>query len=126
MMEATIKFELKRFEVEMRIAAQDGGALWEKLNATLDFLEKRGATPITVATPTAAPQSSPEGPGSPVSLGHRTKGFGPRTKGGAPHICPIHHVEMKKRTKNGKTWYSHKAINPETGEEYWCNEGKGK
>lgn len=110
-MEATIKFELKRFEVEMRIAAQDGGALWEKLNATLDFLEKRGATPITAAAPTAAPQSSPEGP---------------RTKGDAPHICPIHHVEMKKRTKNGKTWYSHKAISPETGEEYWCNEGKGK
>ena len=105
-MEATIKFEMKGFEVAMRIAAQDGGALWEKLNATLDFLEKRGATPITVATPTAAPQTTP--------------------KDDAHHICPIHHVEMKKRTKNGSEWYSHKAVNPETGEEYWCNEGKGK
>lgn len=30
-------------------------------------------------------------------------------------MCPIHHCEMKRRDKDGKTWFSHKA---EDGS--WC------
>jgi len=35
-------------------------------------------------------------------------------------VCPIHHVAMRKRTKNGDTWWSHRAVDPDTGQEYWC------
>ena len=36
-----------------------------------------------------------------------------------PAWCPIHECEMKKWSKNGKVWYSHKT------EEGWCT-GKAK
>ena len=34
------------------------------------------------------------------------------------HICPIHHVEMTRWSKNGRSWYAHRLENG-----YWC---KGK
>jgi len=35
-------------------------------------------------------------------------------------VCPIHHVAMKRREKQGDVWWSHKAVDPSTGAEYWC------
>ena len=34
-------------------------------------------------------------------------------------VCPIHGVQMKQWSKNGRTWYAHRW------EDYWCN-GKQK
>jgi hypothetical protein len=36
-------------------------------------------------------------------------------------LCPIHQCEMKKREKDGKTWYSHK-----TEDGSWCYGRKAK
>ena len=43
----------------------------------------------------------------------------PKTPEGNP-ICPKHGAPMKKREKQGDTWYSHQIVDPKTGEECWC------
>jgi hypothetical protein len=63
-----------------------------------------GASPHTAfATPShAADEAEPEG------------------EPDRPDWCPIHHVTMKSRTRDGQTWYSHKV-----GDE-WCRGKNGK
>ena len=35
-------------------------------------------------------------------------------------ICPRHGVPMKQRTRNGDLWFSHKLMDPGTGETLYC------
>jgi len=35
-------------------------------------------------------------------------------------ICPRHNVPMRKREKQGDTWYSHTVTDPVTGESLYC------
>jgi len=35
-------------------------------------------------------------------------------------ICPRHNVPMRKREKQGDTWYSHTITDPVTGESLYC------
>ena len=41
------------------------------------------------------------------------------TPDGLP-LCPRHGDVMRKREKQGDTWYSHRVIDPATGEELFC------
>lgn len=41
-------------------------------------------------------------------------------------ICPKHGEVMKKREKQGDSWYSHRVIDPATGEELYCRGYAGK
>lgn len=47
------------------------------------------------------------------------------TPDGLP-ICPRHQAVMKKREKQGDTWYSHRVFHPTTGEELFCRGYAGK
>jgi hypothetical protein len=42
-----------------------------------------------------------------------------RTPTGEP-LCSRHGVVMSRREKQSDTWFSHKIIHPETGEELYC------
>lgn len=41
-------------------------------------------------------------------------------------LCPKHGEIMRKREKQGDTWYSHRVIDPTTGEEKFCRGYHGK
>ena len=41
-------------------------------------------------------------------------------------ICPRHGEVMQRREKQGDIWYSHRVIDPDTGEECWCKGRPGK
>ena len=69
------------------------------LTKAVEYMKTKGAKPITTAQPAAA---------------------APAAAGPASAICPTHHVKMSRRTKNGESWYSHKAVDAETGAEYYC------
>ena len=43
----------------------------------------------------------------------------PKTPGGLP-LCTKHNVEMRQRQKQGDSWFSHKIIDPASGEERFC------
>lgn len=43
----------------------------------------------------------------------------PRTPEGLP-ICPKHNEPMRKREKQGDTWFSHRVTDPATGENQYC------
>ena len=93
---ASIKFTLNGFNAMLTLRADSGADLLPKLEAAMDWLARKGATPTA---------SNGNGSNSQAE-----------TK-----ICPIHQEPMKlRRAKGGDSWYSHKAVNPETGEEYWC------
>jgi len=47
------------------------------------------------------------------------------TPDGLP-ICPKHGEVMTRREKQGDTWYSHRLIDPATGEELYCRGHEGK
>ena len=48
-----------------------------------------------------------------------------RTPEGLP-ICPKHNAVMKKREKQGDTWFSHRVIHPSSGEELYCRGYRSK
>jgi hypothetical protein len=77
------------------------------ITSSIAYLKEHGAT-----SPPA--QAGPAAPGPAAQAG------GPSTQ-----VCPIHHVTMKRREKDGDAWYSHQAIDPNTGQEYYCK-GKAK
>ena len=94
-----IKFRLNGFDTMLTLRADSGADLLPKLEAAMDWLAKKGATPTG-------------GNGQHCTVRSSTV---PEAK-----VCPIHHVRMKRREKNGQSWWSHKATDPDTGEEYWC------
>ena len=88
---ANIKFRLNGFDTMLTLRADSGADLLPKLEAAMDWLAKKGATPTG------------NGNGQPEAK-----------------VCPVHHVKMRRREKNGQSWWSHRATDPDTSEEYWC------
>lgn len=96
---ATVKYELTGYEVLFTMRDANAHALATKrVPALLKLLSEQGATPCK-------------------SWG------GNKSNGKEKHICPVHQVEMQLFEKEGRKWYSHKAVDPQTDDEYWC---KGK
>jgi hypothetical protein len=100
----SIEFELSGYRATLALDGENGTDLLCKAPAVVKALEGLGASPTAQAL--------------------ASKGNGaaePETK-----ICPLHHAPMKRRTgKGGDVWYSHKAVDPDTGAEYWCR-GKAR
>lgn len=97
---ATVKVMLSGYEVLFTMRDQSAHALLTKrLPGALKTMSEMGATP--------APAWSGKGGGKDTS---------------ERHVCPIHSVEMKRFERDGRSWFSHKAIAPD-GSETWC---KGK
>ena len=84
------------FEECLTLRGDSGLELLDKAAAARKRLVDQGATPIN------------------RNNNHRSD------QAGQKRVCPIHHVEMRARTKHGETWFSHKAVDPDTGENYWC------
>lgn len=98
----TIHFTLSGYQTELTVYGNSGAELLKKARPAIAGLEKMGAEPT-----------------APIAAGNGGNGDAqPETM-----ICPLHHTQMKLRTGQGGSWYSHKAVNPDTGQEYWC---KGK
>lgn len=95
-----IKFTFNGYDTMLTLRGDSGADVLPKLQTAIGWLADHGAEPN----------------GGSIA---RDNGNG---NGNEPeaHVCPIHHVAMRRREKNGDVWYSHKAINPETGAEYWC------
>jgi len=114
--EAPASFNVKAvspqgFDIMLTLRDSDTANLMARVEGALDWLVKQKFTPT--------PQRY--GGGNANASGQQAGGNGgePETK-----VCPLHHVAMKRRTgKGGDTWYSHKAVNPDTNEEYWCKGG---
>jgi hypothetical protein len=100
----TFDFELSGYKAALTLDGESGAELLGKAPAVIKALEDLGASPTAQVV--------------------ASKGNGaaePETK-----ICPLHHTPMKRRTgKGGDVWYSHKAVDPDTGAEYWCR-GKAR
>jgi hypothetical protein len=93
-----LKFQFKGYDSMLTLRGESGAEVLPKLEAAITWLSDHGACGL-------------------ISFG------GNGTEGGnepEAKVCPIHHVQMRRREKHGDVWWSHKAINPETGEEYWC------
>ncbi len=90
------------FACQLTLRGASGGEVLTKAAAAVTYLVGRGAQPDgyrpAVATPAAAATPDPSD----------------------PSWCAIHNVQMKAHTKDGNTWYSHKA--PDGS---WCRGGKG-
>jgi hypothetical protein len=57
-----------------------------------------------------------------LQLGYRPAGAGDgwqRTAEGTP-LCPRHMVAMRRREKQGDSWFSHAVVHPQTGESLFC------
>jgi hypothetical protein len=89
-----IKFIFDGYDTMLTLRGESGAEVLPKLKDAIGWLAEHGAQPNDYAS---------------------GNGSEPET-----HVCPIHHVAMRRREKQGDVWYSHKAINPDTGEEYWC------
>ena len=88
-----VKFVLNGYDAMLTLRDTSGLPLLRKAAALGKALNEMGATPTARGT---------------------------RGNGAAPKVCPVHHVEMRRHERSGQVWYSHKAINPDTGVEYWC------
>jgi hypothetical protein len=106
--EAPASFNVKAyspqgFDIMLTLRDGDTKALMDRAEGALAWLSSKGFRP------TGRRSSDNSGNNSGGNDGN------PDTK-----ICSIHHQVMRKREKHGEVWYSHKAVNPDTGEEYWC------
>lgn len=93
------KFELNGFETSLTLRGTSGLELLTKAQAAMTKVSELGGTPISRN--------------------------GSRANGADAKICPIHNVKMQKYEKDGRSWWSHKAVDPETNEDFWCK-GKSK
>lgn len=88
------------YPITLSLEGERGATLMPEAWAAMEWLKGKGFT----APPIQA---------MPIANGNEQQ---PETK-----ICPLHHVAMRRRSgKGGDSWYSHKAINPDTQKEYWC------
>jgi len=80
------------FSCQFTLRGSSGADLLPRTVAALQWLADHGCTPN--GTPVATANSN---------------------HAGNPAWCPIHNCEMKRREKDGQTWYSHKTADGE-----WC------
>jgi hypothetical protein len=95
-----LKFEFRGFDTMLTLRGESGAEVLPKLEAAITWLGEHGAGGLLT-----------------LSSGN---GNEPETK-----VCPLHGVAMKKREKYGDVWWSHQAINPATGEKFWCRGEEG-
>jgi hypothetical protein len=96
------------FTCQLTIRAESEGELFERAKSALTFLREQGNIPFYGYSRENSYHESQHQEN--VKENHSTDD---------PSWCPIHEVEMKKWSKNGKVWYSHKTT------EGWCS-GKPK
>lgn len=100
----TVEAALDGFPITFSISGPTAD-VFPKIPQLLTWIKDHNGTPPTMRTTGPDTQAGPQaGPTVPAQS----------------EICPIHHVRMSARTRNGETWYSHKAIRPDTHAEYWC------
>lgn len=78
------------FDAMLTLRGESGDEVLPKAEAAIAWLLEHGAQP--------------------GGKGYKDNGQALGTK-----ICPIHHLAMRKRSKNGDTWWSHRAVDPDTG-----------
>ena len=101
----TFDFELSGYTAALTLNGETGSDLLAKAPAVIGTLQAMGASPTAQV----------------VASNGNSNGAESESK-----VCPLHHVAMKRRTGNGgDVWYSHKAVDPADGVEYWCR-GKEK
>ena len=93
----------KNFELHTCIEEETGKESWTRLEQFIQWLELAGAQPRGRQN---ASQSPVEGPQTASKDGE--------------HFCTVHNTPFKQYSKDGKTWYAHKAGDA------WCNEAKAK
>jgi hypothetical protein len=98
----SVELRFEGYRCTLTLRGETGGDVLPKLETALAWLAERGAEPI--AADVAVQEGSDSG----------------NDAGAGAHICPIHQVKMQRREKQGDVWYSHKAVDPETGAEFWC------
>lgn len=97
----TFDFELSGYRATLALSGENGSDLLGKAGTVIETLTAMGAAPTASAV---------NGNGNGAAEAE------PETK-----ICPLHHAPMKRRTgQGGDVWYSHRAMDPDTGAEYWC------
>jgi hypothetical protein len=96
------------FNCQLTIRADSEAELLERAKSALTYLREQGNIPFYGFSRDNSNYESQHQ--NNVTVNHSNDN---------PTWCPIHEVEMKKWSKNGKVWYSHKT------EEGWCT-GKAK
>lgn len=93
----TIHFETRSgYPAEMQVTGDTWGEIKASSRQLIDQLAALGATPQQQRYPATASVEQPR-----------------------EDWCPIHQVEMEKRTNGKGSWYSHIAPDGH-GAEYWC------
>lgn len=82
------------YRCQLTLRGETGQEVLEKAQGALNFLAQQGCQP----------QGYPNRSSRNGSNGHK-----PDTQ-----VCPIHQVEMRRREKDGRVWYSHKV------DGQWC------
>ena len=85
----TLRFELHGYDILFTVRGESGRDLLGKIGAVLGELDSMGAKP----------------------LGGRGNGH---SNGIGAKMCPVHNVPLKRRERDGQTWWSHKT------EDGWC------
>jgi hypothetical protein len=93
------------FTCQLTLRAETGKELLERATSALTYLREQGMIPFYGYSKGNELQNSESN--LEKSSNHQANDN--------PARCPIHEVEMKKWSKNGKVWYSHKT------EEGWCS-----
>ena len=86
------------FECMLSLQAETGAEALKKAESALTHLVNMKCIPLEKGTLKADQKNNGYKPGATVLV---------KTDGSNP-ICPIHGIEMKKWSKNGRTWYSHR------------------
>ena len=97
------------FECQITLRGETGSELLEKATIAISYLLKNGCKPFVYYR---------NGLHQAESKSNDGKKDGSQSNGNSednPAWCPIHETEMKKWSKNGKVWFSHKT------EEGWCS-----
>jgi hypothetical protein len=97
------------FTCQLTLRADTGSELLQRAESAISFLRQEGCIPFFGYTKDGGNHESPTKENN--AENHSASDIS---------WCPIHEVEMKKWSKNGKLWHSHK-----TDEGSWCN-GKVK
>ncbi len=92
------------FTCQLTLRAETGKELLERANSALVYLREQGCIPFYGYSRENGNQQSQHQEG--IIENHSDEN---------PAWCPIHEVEMKKWSKNGNAWYSHKTA------EGWCS-----
>lgn len=102
--EAPVSFNVKAsyqgYDVMLTVRDTDTKRLMDRAIKTLEWLQEHGFEPTARQNGSNGAQKAVQTPVEPPTLPDGTPD---------PAWCPIHHVAMKRREKDGQVWYSHKA-----------------